>query len=276
MNVPCPLPFVGRIFAISRHFWPNDRFLWPIAQIINRVTHISRQQLEYITALGFCMGLDPYMFPDGAMLYGTFEVATQRLLRRLARPGHVAADVGANIGYHTLTLSQLVGLTGKVYAFEPHPQTLARLKLNLAANDCRNVQIYSIALSDRKSEAELFVGQSHGQASLRFHGRQACSMACVTERLDVIFADLPRLDIIKIDVEGAEHLVLQGALETLRRLRPHVILERNDEALAAFDTDFPTVERLLAPSHYGRLIETNRGFANYHFVPLKGVSTEPR
>ncbi len=89
------------------------------------------------------MGLDPHRYPDGAMLYGTLELATIRLLQRLVRAGNVVADVGANIGYHTLILSRLVGPSGKVFAFEPNPLSRARLEANLAANNCCNVQVFA-------------------------------------------------------------------------------------------------------------------------------------
>ncbi len=202
------------------------------------------------------------------MLYGIFEVATLRLMHRLVRPGHVVVDVGANIGYHTLTLSRLVGPNGKVLAFEPHPVTRARLEANLAANDCHNVNVFPIALSDREGAGKLFEPTetaAHGQSSLRARGEWR-AVDCRTAPLDALLSDLPRLDLIKIDVEGAEGLVLAGAREILQRFRPHVIIERNDEALAAFGTDFNKIAAGL-PGYESALIEAPRAFANYHFAP---------
>jgi len=262
------LPLVARTFALTRHFWRNDRYLWPIAEKLNRALGLPRDRHLYRTARGYRMALSAHVWPEGAMLYGIFEVATLRLMHRLVRPGHVVVDVGANIGYHTLTLSRLVGPNGKVLAFEPHPVTRARLEANLAANDCHNVNVFPIALSDREGAGKLFEPTetaAHGQSSLRARGEWR-AVDCRTAPLDALLSDLPRLDLIKIDVEGAEGLVLAGAREILQRFRPHVIIERNDEALAAFGTDFNKIAAGL-PGYESALIEAPRAFANYHFAP---------
>jgi FkbM family methyltransferase len=268
---------LGRIFGLTRHCWPNDRFLWPTAQIITRMSGIAQGYSEYVTVHGFQMGLDPLEYPDGAMVYGTFEVATVRLLQHLLRAGDVVADVGANIGYHTLIMARLVGPSGKVYAFEPNPLSRTRLEANLSANNFSNVQVFGMALSDREGEASIFEAPaSHGEASLRPRGEDWQSTACRTARLDVALAEVECLNLIKIDVEGAETLVLRGAMETLHRLRPHIILEKNYEALATFGSDFAEIERILAGSHQPRKIETNRGFANFYFAPLHGLAANAR
>jgi FkbM family methyltransferase len=192
---------------LARYFWPNDRFLWPMALIVTRTSGIAPGLCEYVTARGFRMALDPHRYPDGAILYGTLEVATMRLLQRLLRAGDVVADVGANIGYYTLIMSRLVGPSGKVFAFEPNPLSRAKLEANLSANNCCNVEVFAIALSDGKGEAALFEPPgSHGETSLRPRGENWRSIPCTTERLDVFLDGIGRLDLVKIDVEGAEKL----------------------------------------------------------------------
>ena len=148
--------------------------------------------------------------------------------------GDVCLDVGANLGTYAFYLANIVGETGQVFAFEPHPDTYAGLAANMTKAGLTNVQPYNVGMSDQEGTAELFVPQrvglpSHGRAHL--HSPQAQEAG---ERIEVQLTTvdafctqhkLARVDFIKMDIEGAELLALRGAVETIGAYRPKLLLE---------------------------------------------------
>jgi len=158
-------------------------------------------------------------------------------LDRFLRPGMTFLDIGANEGIYSVFAAKRVGSEGTVWAFEPSRRELARLQTNVDLNGLP-VRIFPVALADRKGSAELNVaGDEHaGQNTLGAFiydiepaGKETVDMA----RLDDLMAQnrLARLDVIKADVEGAETPLFRGAIETLHRYRPILILEVLDPAL---------------------------------------------
>ncbi|HEV2804404.1 MAG TPA: FkbM family methyltransferase [Chthoniobacterales bacterium] len=143
-------------------------------------------------------------------------------------PGETCLDVGANLGYMTSLLSARVGSLGRVHAFEPHPTVFARLKRNLAnfANKGA-VTIYDNAVGAGDGAADLFESaefeENEGTSSLVAANAGASSHLpkhCVAlRRLDSLFAEDTAIGLLKIDVEGAELDVLNGASGMLARHR---------------------------------------------------------
>ena len=152
------------------------------------------------------------------------------LLRRLA-PDSVVVDGGAHIGVLTVLLAKLCRL-GHVYAFEPAPQNATYLRANLAANGARNVTVESAALFDIDGELALSFDDAYPGGT--HVGDGSCKVRSV--RLDTWAAErrLDQLDLVKLDVEGVEMAVLDGAEETIRRFRPVTIVECNPVALPRF------------------------------------------
>jgi FkbM family methyltransferase len=155
--------------------------------------------------------------------------------------GAVVIDVGANAGLYTLLAAAGVGEAGKVIAVEPSPRERQALRDNLDLNPrlARRVRIIPAALHDHAGEADLLVATAanSGHNTLGafcydhtvLHERRAVPL----RRLDDIVAEhrLTRVDLIKMDVEGAEWFALRGAEQTLRRYQPALILELSDAAL---------------------------------------------
>lgn len=158
------------------------------------------------------------------------------LFLNLIRNGDVVFDIGANRGYYTLLFSHLAGKSGRVHAFEPVPATFSRLARMVAAgNRFDNVDVNEVAMGDRTGAVNFYVpGDDDGQASMKKHNVGSWADAaiitpvkCKMIRLDdyVSSRQTSRLDFVKCDVEGAELLVLRGALDSLRELRPILYLE---------------------------------------------------
>lgn len=171
-------------------------------------------------------------------LTGDAEPEVQEALAALIEPGQTIYDVGANIGFFTLLCSRLVGPEGRVYAFEPIPENLATLRHNVVLNGLSNVTIVEQALSSSTGTAEMFVSpwsafhslNVEGASKQANHGPEAGQIEVQTVTLDefVEREGVRAPDLLKIDVEGAELIVLEGGRATLRTVQPLLLCELHD------------------------------------------------
>ena len=157
------------------------------------------------------------------------EKATTELFKKTVKEGNTVVDLGANIGYFTLLAAKIVGEKGKVFAFEPEPKNYSYLKKNIEINNYRNVTAFQKAVSDKNGKAKLYIcdydsghhtiNQSRGlEAYSRGREIKIEEMNIETTRLDDFFKGKEELiDVIKMDVEGAEALALLGMDKILRK-----------------------------------------------------------
>jgi FkbM family methyltransferase len=151
------------------------------------------------------------------------EQGLRTLLEKLIEPGFVVVDVGANIGMHTITMSRCLQGSGVVHAFEPMPETAELLEANLNINGCgSNAKIHQVALSNNNGRQKLHLGRTSGHHSLYplddgWMGRRSCEIEVEVATLDLVLASEPYIDLIKIDAEGAELEVLEGASQIIKR-----------------------------------------------------------
>ena len=160
-----------------------------------------------------------------------------RHLEMFVRPGHTFIDIGANIGLYTLKAASLTGAAGRVIAVEPGQEASQQLRDNLALNDFPHVTVAQLALSDHAGEATLHhipLGDDPQAYSLLPDGSTETGETVTIDTLDALVARLgiDTLDVIKMDVEGAEPLVIAGGRATLQRFHPIVIFEVNTRLLA--------------------------------------------
>lgn len=206
--------------------WRLERFA--VREV--RVIGPSLSPVVVSTHDGFRIWADPTEWV-GQYVYATgrYEEETVRLMTRLLKPGDRFVDVGANVGYLTLVAARLVGPTGSVMAFEPLSKARTWLERNVALNDASQVLIRADAVCDRTATAVLNIGPDHHTStssllpSANSHGETV--VPCV--RLDDVLTDTNAIRLLKIDVEGAEHLVVEGASRTLDRHAPDIIIELN-------------------------------------------------
>lgn len=166
----------------------------------------------------------------GALPRGLLELSVQEAFRRLLGEGKVLYDIGANIGFFTLSGSRLVGDSGRVYAFEPAPGNVAAIRENIALNALGNVEVLDVALGARRARERLLLVEDLSWSRLESQGWHPG-----TERtLDVDVVPVDELvregrirppDVIKLDVEGSEIDVLNGMRETLAEHRPKIVCE---------------------------------------------------
>lgn len=160
-----------------------------------------------------------------SFLAGDYEREMQGLFLLHVRDGMTVYDVGAHSGFHSLFCSLLVGASGRVISFEPHPLTQKSLALQIAANPQLNITACTFALSDSCGEVLMSDGNNESEAHISPHG----TMSVKTRTLDSLIAEgFPVPHVIKIDVEGHEEAVLLGGMETLRQHHPLILCDRND------------------------------------------------
>lgn len=145
-------------------------------------------------------------------------------IRKYLRKGDGFLDVGANVGVYAILAAELVGETGRVYAYEPGIVASERLCENIAINSLTNVEVIRKALTDRSGSIKM--DQSHGDcaASIVTNGESNQEISEVVE-CTTLDDDLPNIPfaMAKLDIEGAEPLALKGAKEHLRKSNPPVI-----------------------------------------------------
>lgn len=194
---------------------------------------------------------------DRELIYDGFETAEAAFVARFLRPGMTVLDVGAHHGLYTLLASKCVGQDGRVIAFEPSPRERRRLLQHLRVNRCGNVEVRRFALGDRAGEVDLYLveGAHDWCNSLRAPNvEERTSKVRVEVRLlDDVLEGLswPRVDFVKLDVEGAELSCLYGARRMLRGdLRPAILVEVQDVRTAPWGYAAREIVRFLAGAGY--------------------------
>ncbi|WP_375267711.1 FkbM family methyltransferase [Phenylobacterium sp.] len=148
------------------------------------------------------------------------EPGTRRVLQALAQPGGHVADVGANVGLLTLALAVAVGPDGRVFAFEPEAGPRAQLEKTLYLNGLKWVSVFDCAVGERSEDRVFHVSKIIGHSSLYAlpETEELAEAVPVKVRpLDALVPPQVRLDVVKIDVEGAELAVLEGMSQVLER-----------------------------------------------------------
>ncbi len=171
-------------------------------------------------------------------VYGEFSELELTLFAQICKSGTIMIEVGANIGTHTMALSQLVGNSGRIYAFEPQRIVFQTLCANMALNSITNVETFQVAVSDEQGtimipDIDYAKENNFGGIELdKFsHGRKVPKV-----KLDD-FLELDGLDFMKIDVEGMEQGVIEGATSLIEKFKPILYVENDrvekSEALLA-------------------------------------------
>src|SRR3989440_1832756 len=170
-------------------------------------------------------------------LRGTYEAYMQDAFAKFIRPSDVVYDIGAHAGYHSLLCGLLVGSTGRVFAFEPHPLNCDSIQKQLRLNPTVNVTLMPFALAhlDAMDCFDTRAGRS------QTHISNIDDLSAEAKSIDHLVETgvLPPPNLIKIDVEGHEESVLRGGMKTIASNRPIVLCDHNDSST------FETVRDLL-------------------------------
>lgn len=199
--------------------------------IVLLMGHASRPRM-IIRGLG--AGYRICVSPDENLgcLLGTAEPHLQRAIKEFVAPGDTVYDIGAHIGYVSLSLAKRVGPKGRVIAFEPLPRNVDLLRTSIEVNGLKNIRVLDVAASDQRGETVLRVVENPSMASTVWHKNDPFAKEIVVETVaidDLVEAgDLGHPRFVKIDVEGAEGSVLLGMRRTVEASQPVLFVECSD------------------------------------------------
>lgn len=195
-------------------------------------------------------------------LYGEWAPGETTLLGRLLKPTDHVVDVGANIGFHSLFFSRCVGEQGCVTAVEPEPGNHQLLQLNSVLNGLRNQVIYN-CLVGRDSRVVMswhaeVDEENRGGTSFVLGDDGDSGPRCPLMQIALDDLEMERCNLLKVDVEGFEPAVFEGARDTLRRLRPWVFFEQKSQ------TGFEAIQELLAEADYRSFWYVSKAYPEFN------------
>ena len=229
---PVMSPFPGWFLGAGQSADLASRFRKSVWRLLR-----SPLQIEWLE--GLRLTLDPgNEICQSIFVTGRYEPNEFSWLGRVLKPGMAFVDVGANLGVYTLFAARRVSDNGRVIAIEPSSREMQALRGNVELNSLTNVSLVNVAVSDHAGEIELLVASArhagHNTVGAFGYDTQLEKREKVrVERVDDILesASVRRVDVIKMDIEGAEFAALRGATATLERHRPTLLLELSDRAL---------------------------------------------
>ena len=217
-------------------------------------------------------------FPDVVhsfvYFFGVWEPAITAVFRAALRPGDVVIDIGANVGLHSLLAARLVGPSGRVHAIEASPWIFARLLRNLAANDAHNVTVYNKAVTASAGPVPVYLHESSNLGGTTIMASEAARSGARLEAMveGLTLADIVPMEailaarLIKIDVEGAEWLVLQGMADLLPKLRHDVeiLVEVKRDALVEMGASIDALIGLFGAAGFSAFEAANDYGGNFY------------
>lgn len=192
----------------------------------------------------------------GRMYYTSFAEdvgATADYLAYLRpAPGETVLDVGAYCGYSVLAFSRAVGPAGRVYAFEPDPDNFAALERNVGEAKACNVHLRNAALSDRSGSLPFSSEGNMGSAIVREAGSRGRAIEVRSERLAALLqaGEVPRFDVAKIDIEGAEYALLEDCVDVVRETKARWAVEMHVDPVTGRDIDVDRIRSIFDEAGY--------------------------
>ena len=178
--------------------------------------------------------LDFYFSPGKSELSPYPEIFHEKIYEKVSgfipKKGNIVVDVGGHIGFFTINSAKKCGNKGKVFCFEPNPDTFKRLQKNIAANGLLNVESKNIAVADKKGIIQLKIGESSEGSTIMENG----SLELYSNKIEIESStlddfvkknEIKKIDILKIDAEGAELLILKGAIKKTLPMVKKILIE---------------------------------------------------
>lgn len=167
---------------------------------------------------------------------GSYEPYKTRAFQANLKEGDIVVDVGAHVGYYSALASLTVGDRGRVFSFEPRPLNIGFFKDHVRVNALKNITLYEGAISVNSGEATFNTNTGTGTGHLSEQGHLKVKTYCLDDLVEA--GEIPRLDFLKIDVEGGEIDVLKGSRNTIVHNRPRMLLATHSEDTHAFVLEF--------------------------------------
>ncbi len=250
-------------------------FRYLSGNFLNRTLGINLNQKEMTVTLD---GLRVSFRTKSAQLGAYVDIFTSNVYEKLSRfvskPGWTIVDAGANIGCYALRQAKAVGPGGRVYAFEPYPDSYALLRKNMEQNDFSWVTCFPLALSSQQGKlASLASPEETSTAQLRYHSPdglpevfsgQEDSLAVESTTLDTFVRThgIHHIDILKMDTEGAEADIVRGGLQYALPVTDRVVMESHNTRYLVRD--------LLTPLNFELVLDYRKKHIVYFEKNVKG------
>lgn len=205
--------------------------LSPLGYYLFKLISGGRGTIQFTSKYGFKMAMSAYeYYMSGYLFLGETNPSETKIFRAMLAKGDTVIDAGAHLGWYSLNAAQIVGPSGKVIAFEPNPNCIESIHLNLKLNKFINVKVERSALSDTNGTAIFWFGddmlgslykenaQSHVQMRHKIVRIQNLDTYCSENKIG-------KIKMIKVDVERAEEKLLHGAKKVLNKYSPDLIIE---------------------------------------------------
>lgn len=210
---------------------------------INRLVHNFLYSEEFINlqeseSQPICVELESFKlfvrkndYATGATIANikAYEPLVASEIKQRLSPGDTFIDIGANVGYHAMLAASIVGKNGRVLAFEPLPNNCELLDLSIAENGFDHVTLYPHAVGEKDDTLTLMVvgmySNAHLQTSIEGSIHHTDELSVRVVALDNFLADIDRIDMVKMDIEGVEPLAWRGMENLIRKFRPLVLTE---------------------------------------------------
>ena len=233
----------------------------------NSIRHTIRNTIKF--------ELDISDYLEHAIYFG-FKDKAQDELFALCKSGAIIIDIGTNIGYVLLNFARIAGNRGVVFGFEPNPITYNKCMKNISLNDFSNIKVFNMALGNESKEKILIVPYSRnmGGAYLTSTNSSDGGTKVAMNMLDsfVMENQISKIDLIKIDVEGFEFNVLNGAKESIKKYKPILFIEIDDNLLQRQGITVKELIEFISTFGYfivkadtGEEITKDYNFKNVHF-----------
>ena len=201
---------------------------------------------------------------------GIWEAQETAFITNNLKPGDVFVDVGAHVGYYSLLAAKLVGETGKVIAVEPNPPTIVRLEKDIALNPFQNILVQKVACTEAETTMKFYQAplENTGESSMnKANAKEGTEITVRGVPLDKIVQDLgiKRVDVVKIDVEGAEMSVLGGMTSIISTYHPKFAVELKDDLLKNMGSSLAAAKALFIRNGY--TLQAFDGIDNFYWVP---------
>jgi FkbM family methyltransferase len=216
----------------------------------------------------------------GIYIYRDFLEPELSTLGRFLRPGFVFVDIGANVGVYTVKAAKEVGETGLVIAIEPFIESARQLFRNVQMNHFRNVRVRNFCVGQTMEPTRLYLNQGKPNSFSLVADANAESVSVLSTSLDDLcrWEDLDRLDYLKIDAEGAEAMILEGGLASIKRFRPIIQVEitlsrsKTPEGYLRFTASGTTNNVLIPVENQDAMQAADRlGWKQVHAIEPKGT-----
>src|ERR1051326_233068 len=245
----------SRIVVSYIHRFPQKRGTW-------RLLQLARSFLIVETERGRLIRVNrPPMALESAVVSGQWieEEEAARFLD-LIRPGMTVFDIGANLGLYSLMAGKRVGPSGSVHAFEPTPQLVRKLRDNAKLNGFANITVNQLAISDECGTVDFYLSDEDDCSSLARISHSAIPVNALTLDDYMTEQGIDRVDLMKVDVEGAEVKVFSGGRKLFGRSdAPTILLEINPPSLETMGTSEQELTFLLCGYGYALTTVTEHG-----------------